>query len=306
MVLQYLGMAASVGGSLLQRSEQKKAQSKAREERERLQRMGEQRQQEVESDFEALISTRQMQAAAENPALQAARRTMVRQKQRSAQIRMRARQGGLTPEQLEAHTLGGEFEEYIGEKTARLAEISAGTEAIERLTHAKAQAGSDIFKSTQAATAPLLGEENRLRAAAAQSGMGAALGALGAGLSLASQYGGGGEGLGKTDPNDPLDPANTVGAPSIGVLGENIMPPMSAGGIEIPGMPAIPTDIPSATASGASPNPLGLNFGDMAAELKPLRGSSLDKFGAGSMSGTADYLHREFMRRNQPLFGVGR
>ena len=51
MVLQYLGMAASVGGSLLQRREQKKAQRKAREERERLQRMGEQRQQEVESDF---------------------------------------------------------------------------------------------------------------------------------------------------------------------------------------------------------------------------------------------------------------
>ena len=192
MVLQYLGMAASVGGSLLQRREQKKAQRKAREERERLQRMGEQRQQEVESDFESLIETRRLQAAAENPALQAARRTMVRQKQHAAQIRMRARQGGLTPEQLEAYTLGGEFEEYIGEKTARLAEISAGTEAIERLTQAKAQAGSDIFKSTQAATAPLLGEEARLRAAAAQSGMGAALGALGAGLSLASQYGGGG------------------------------------------------------------------------------------------------------------------
>ena len=281
MVLQAIGMAASIGGSLLQRSEQKQAQRKAREERERLQRMGEQRQQEVESDFESLIETRRMQAAAENPALQAARRTMVRQKQHAAQIRMRARQGGLTPEQLEAYTLGGEFEEYIGEKTARLAEISAGTEAIERLTQAKAQAGSDIFKSTQAATAPLLGEEARLRAAAAQSGMGAALGALGAGLSLASQYGGGGEegGLGETDPLDPLDPANTVGSPSLKVQGEYIMPKLTEHlGIQVQSGGSIPTSAP-----GEAPYSPNLNFSDMAAGRKSRGGSSLDKFGAGSM-----------------------
>tara|TARA_Y100000310_G_scaffold317357_1_gene370156 strand:- start:837 stop:1802 length:966 start_codon:yes stop_codon:yes gene_type:complete len=299
-----IGALFSIGGSLLERRSQKRKMRRARRERAKMKEQAEQRSAEIGGAFESLIETRRLQMQADDPALRAARRTLVRQKQRSQQIRARSRQAGVSPDAIVELSQGANFEEYIGEKMQRLQEVQAGTAAIEQLTQAKTQAQSDVFKTGLGAQTQLLGQETQMMADMSDP-WASFLGAMGTGFAEEALSGKPGEeGLGKTDPNNPLDPGNYVGSPSIGVLGENIMPPMTKHlGIQVQSGGSIPTDIPSAMASGASPNPLGLDFADMAPKLKPLRGSSLDKFGAGSMSGIGDYLHREFMRRFTPLGG---